>query len=53
MDNGKKAKCFSLAPIEVKILVCRGSARKIATKSGTMLPKMPNFSAPENNYVIL
>ena len=51
--NPKKSKCFSLAPIEVEILVCRGSAYKIATKSGTIFPKTPNVSAPENNYVIL
>jgi len=33
----KERKCFSLAPIAVKILVGWGSARKIATKSGTNL----------------
>jgi hypothetical protein len=30
----------------VKILLCRGSAQKIATESGTMFPKMQNLSAP-------
>jgi hypothetical protein len=33
--------------MEVKILVCWGSAHKIETDSGTMLPKMPNVSAPK------
>jgi hypothetical protein len=42
-----------LAPIAVEILISRGSAYKIVTESGTMFPKMPNVSAPENNYVIL
>jgi hypothetical protein len=35
-----------LAPIEVEILLCRGSAQKIETESGTMYPKKPNLSAP-------
>jgi len=45
----KKAKSLSLAPIAVEILLCRCSAQKIVTESGTMFPKMPNISAPENN----
>jgi hypothetical protein len=32
---GEKAKYLSLAPIEVEILVCRGSAQKIEANSGT------------------
>jgi hypothetical protein len=32
---GEKAKYLSLAPIEVEILLCRGSAQKIAMDSGT------------------
>jgi len=31
----KKAKSLPLAPIEVEILISRGSAYKIATESGT------------------
>ena len=34
LDDDKEAKSLSLAPIEVKILVCRGSAHKILTDSG-------------------
>jgi len=34
-ENDKKAKYQPLAPIEVEILVGRGSAHKIAAKSGT------------------
>ncbi|HKO78610.1 MAG TPA: hypothetical protein VJU52_15445 [Flavobacterium sp.] len=33
--DGKKAKYFPLAPIEVEILVARGSGCKIETDSGT------------------
>jgi hypothetical protein len=47
LDNCKKEKYLPLAPIEVEILVCRGSAQKIETDSGTILPKMPNASAPK------
>jgi hypothetical protein len=36
LDNGKKAKYLSLAPIAVEILISRGSAYKIVTKSGTI-----------------
>jgi hypothetical protein len=43
----KKAKSHPLAPIAVEILVCRGSAHKIATDSGTINPKKPNHSAPK------
>jgi hypothetical protein len=40
----KKQNANSLAPIEVEILLCRGSAQKIETESGTMLPKnAPSF----------
>lgn len=49
----KKQNVSLLAPIAVEILISRGSAYKIVTESGTMFPKMPNVSAPENNYVIL
>jgi hypothetical protein len=37
--DGKKAKHSLLAPIEVKILMSRGSAYKIVTESGTMFAK--------------
>jgi len=35
-DDSKKAKSLPLAPIEEKILLCRRSAQKIATDSGTI-----------------
>jgi hypothetical protein len=35
LNTGKKAKSPPLAPIEVKILVSRSSARKIEADSGT------------------
>ena len=44
--DGKKAKSCLLAPIEVEILMSRGSAYKIVTESGTVFPKKPNVSAP-------
>jgi hypothetical protein len=47
LDHYKKAKSFPLAPIEVKILISRGSAYKIVTESGTIFPKTPNLSAPK------
>ena len=47
-NESKKAKCLSLAPIEVKILVSRVSAHKIVADSGTIFPKMPNLSALKN-----
>jgi hypothetical protein len=43
--KAKKAKSFPLAPIEVKILLCRCSAQKIVTESGTIFPKKPSLSA--------
>jgi hypothetical protein len=46
LDYSKKAKYLPLAPIVVKILISRGSAYKIVTESGTILPKIPNASAP-------
>jgi hypothetical protein len=45
----RKLKHLPLAPIEVEILLCRGSAQKIETESGTIFPKMPNLSAPKIN----
>jgi hypothetical protein len=39
LDESKKAKYFPLAPIEVEILLCRGSAQKIETYSGTNADK--------------
>jgi len=48
LNNGKKAKSLLLAPVEVKILLCRGSAQKIATENGTILPKKPYLSASKN-----
>ena len=35
LDHYKEVKSLPLAPIAVEILVCRGSAHKIATDSGT------------------
>jgi hypothetical protein len=49
LNNGKNAKSFPLAPVEVEILISRGSAYKIAAKNGTILTKKPHLSAP-NNY---
>jgi len=46
LDHGKKEKSLFLAPIAVEILISRGSAYKIETKSGTIFPKKPNLSAP-------
>jgi len=46
----KNAKFISLAPVEVKILVCRGSAHKIEAKNGTILAKKPNLSAPKSEF---
>jgi hypothetical protein len=52
LNNGKKAKCCLLAPIEAEILVGRGSAHKIKANSGTTLPEKTNLSAPNiNNQV--
>jgi len=45
INVGKKAKSISLAPVEVKTLLCRGSAQKVVAENGTMLAKMPNLSA--------
>ncbi|WP_269223459.1 hypothetical protein [Flavobacterium sp. IMCC34518] len=39
----------ALAPIEVKILMCHGLTHKIATDSGSMVLRMPNASAIQNN----
>jgi hypothetical protein len=39
LNDGKKAKIFPLAPVVVKILLCRGSAQKIAADNGTILPE--------------
>jgi hypothetical protein len=39
LDDDKKSKSLPLAPIVVEILVSRGSAYKIATESGTILPE--------------
>jgi hypothetical protein len=47
-DDGKKAKSLPLAPIAVEILMCRGSAHKIETESGTIFPKIPNLSASKS-----
>jgi len=46
--NSKKAKSFSLAPIAVEILLCRGSAQKIVTESGTVFPENAYFFLPLN-----
>jgi hypothetical protein len=55
LDDGKKAaqaladrrsKSLLLAPIEVKILVVRGSDYKIETDSGTNADKKAKISAP-------
>jgi len=37
LDVYKNAFCGSLAPIAVKILLCRGSAQKIVAKSGNLV----------------
>jgi hypothetical protein len=47
-DDDKNPKYLPLAPIVVKILLCRGSAQKIVTDSGTNAPKTPNLSAPKS-----
>nr|WP_315255455.1 hypothetical protein [uncultured Flavobacterium sp.] len=39
LNDVKKAKTFPLAPVVVKILLCRGSAQKIAADNGTILPE--------------
>jgi len=41
-------KCSLLAPIEVEILMSRGSGHKIATESGTTVDEIANVSAPKN-----
>jgi hypothetical protein len=43
----KKQKYLPLAPIAVEILLCRCSAQKIVTESGTNADKKPNLSAPK------
>jgi hypothetical protein len=43
LHDGKKAKYSLLAPIEVKILMSRGSAYKIVTESGTVLAKKAKY----------
>jgi hypothetical protein len=49
-NNDKKAKSFSLAPIEVEILISRGSAYKIVAESGTIIPKnAKSFCSKINN----
>lgn len=48
LDDGKKAECSPLAPVEVKILISWGSAYKIVTENGTMLIKKPDVSAPKS-----
>ncbi|MDP5198748.1 hypothetical protein [Flavobacterium sp. DG2-3] len=40
-----KTKISNLAPIEVEILLCRGSAQKIVTDSGTKRLENPNSRA--------
>ena len=45
-----KNKTSNLAPIEVKILLCRGSAQKIETDSGTRRLLKTKISAPEKPY---
>ena len=44
----KKTKSCPLAPIEVEILQCRGSALEIVTDSGTTVDEITNVSAPKN-----
>jgi hypothetical protein len=38
-NHNKKENCSSLTPIIAKILLCWGSAQKIAADSGTLLPE--------------
>jgi len=48
-DDGKRAKCFSLAPIEVEILfIFSLKIKRLQRKAGTMSLKMPDLSAPKN-----
>jgi hypothetical protein len=49
MNNGKKANCLPLAPIAVKILLCWCSAQKIATESGTIIPKKAKYFCSKIN----
>jgi len=49
LNHCKKADCCLLAPIAVEILVCRGSAHKITTKSGTNLSEKRQFFCSKNN----
>jgi hypothetical protein len=44
----KRKKYLPLAPIAVEILISRGSAYNIETKSGTIFPNIPNLSAPKS-----
>jgi hypothetical protein len=44
-NDTKKVIYLPSAPIVVEILLCRGSAQKIETDSGTIFPKKPNLSA--------
>jgi hypothetical protein len=46
-ENSKKAGSCILAPIVVKILICRCSAYKIVTDSGTTVDELANVSAPK------
>jgi hypothetical protein len=43
LNDGKKTKCYLLAPIEAEILLCLGSAQKIEAESGTIPTKKANY----------
>jgi hypothetical protein len=48
-DVHKKAKCIPLAPIEVEILLYRGSVQKIVMESGTHANReKPSVLAPKS-----
>ena len=46
-----KNKTCGIAPIEVKILLCRCSAQKIAAKSGRNVDEITNISAPKKSEI--
>jgi len=53
MNESKKSKSFSLAPIEAKILVNRGSVHKIEADSGTILAKnAKSFCSQKSSRII-
>jgi hypothetical protein len=49
LNDDKKVKYLALALIEMEILLCRGSAQKIETESGTTADGISKISAPNTN----